>query len=377
MRRASFSFALIGCTTLLAIVSGCTTGGLGRRSVMVGLSQITELQRGFQDVVDRVSPSVVGIRALKRTSFFLPPFDENRDTENATQIVGVNGSGMILSADGTILTNEHVIRGADEILVILNKGREYAATLVAADPRTDLAILRINAKNLQPVRFAAATSVRRGQWNVAIGNPYGFGRDGHFSVSVGVVSNTRRTLPELGAEDDRYYRDMIQTTASINPGNSGGPLFNLHGEVIGIVTAMYVRNPGEEGAGFAIPLSSQTREKITRLQRGRKIDYGYFGVSVRPLTPAESRHHKLPRSVGVRVVAVDGSGPAAQAGLRDGDVIVEYAGRAVTSPDALVNMTTHTRIGRTIPILARRGSDSIELEVKIDRREPARVASIR
>ncbi|MGE3181086.1 MAG: S1C family serine protease [Phycisphaerae bacterium] len=361
----------------LMLLSGCTAFQANNQTVIVGLNELVRLESDFQQVIDDVSPSVVGIRVLRRTSFSFPLFESSSKNSEVQQLVAVNGSGMILTADGLILTNEHVIRGGDRIVVIRNNGFEHDAELVSADPRADLAVLRIPVSGLVPVRFTHEREVRRGQWNVAVGNPYGFGRDGKFCASVGVVSNTSRALPELGIEDDRHYTDMIQTTASINPGNSGGPLFNLRGDVIGIVTAMYLRNPGEEGAGFAIPLSAATRQRIQQLCTGGSVDYGYFGVTVRRLEPNEARSLQLPKGVGVRVIDVDVEGPAARAGIRSQDVIVEYEGRVVASPEDLVAMASQARIGRRASVLARRGHERIETTMVISRRDPTRVASIR
>jgi S1-C subfamily serine protease len=228
------------------------------------LEELEKLQSAFQEIVAEVSPSVVGIRVQRRHH----ARSDQRGRGSDEQFVLVNGSGTIIDRNGLILTNEHVIKGADEIRVVFHDGQRETADVVSADPRQDLAILQVSRAGLEPAKICDWDSVARGQWSVALGNPFGLGSDGQLSVSVGVISNLNRQLPGLGDVDERSYSDMIQTTATINPGNSGGPLFNLRGELIGVITAMHTRAGGDEGAGFAIPMTDARRAMVARLARG-------------------------------------------------------------------------------------------------------------
>lgn len=372
--RSGVGLALGG---VLAI-TGCAS--VPRAHQVRGLETVAELQQGFQQVIREVLPSVVGVRVKRRAT--VPLSAEELGTGRREQLIIehtliVNGSGMVLSADGRILTNDHVIDGADEIAVIFADGQSTSARLLASDPRSDLAILRVERSGLQPVHFGDPAATARGQWTIAIGNPLGIGRDGQLSASVGVVSNVNRSLPGLGEEEDRRYMHMIQTTAPISPGNSGGPLFNMHGEAIGIVTAMYTRSGGDDGLAFAIPITEKTRAAIDALARGERIDYGYLGVSVRGLDRDEARGVSLESGQGALVIGLDPLGPAARSGLRSGDVIVQYDGVPVTGAGDLVERVGATRIGKRVVVECLRNGQNSKFEVRAARREPSRVALLR
>ncbi len=224
------------------------------------LAELQRLQTAFQEVADRVAPTVVGIRAHRRLT---------GEGFGTGQVVLVNGSGTVIDADGLILTNEHVVQRTHDLQVVFHDGSQLPGTVVAADTRNDLAIVRVNRTGLTAARFCSWPDVARGQWAVVVGNPFGLGSDGNLSVSVGVISNLGRSLPGLGESDNRLYNDMIQTTAEINPGNSGGPLFSLEGELLGVVTAMHTRSGGDAGAGFAIPMNPTRVRAIARLKTSR------------------------------------------------------------------------------------------------------------
>ena len=223
------------------------------------LADLDTLQQAFQKVAERVAPSVVGIRVQRRHVLSPAGSDSADSAAVLEQRVVVNGSGSIVSPDGLILTNEHVIQAADDIRVLLYDGTDLPADVLMADPRSDFAVLKVSRTGLVPVRMGDWSTVARGQWSVVVGNPFGLGSDGHLSVAVGVVSNLGRQLPGLGETDDRFYNDMLQTTAPINPGHSGGPLFNIHGELIGVVTAMHTRTPG--GSSPMSPREPMTRPR--------------------------------------------------------------------------------------------------------------------
>lgn len=221
------------------------------------LAELQRLQTAFQDVADRVSPTVVGIRAHRRLS---------GEGFGTGQIVLVNGSGTVIDANGIILTNEHVVQRTHDLQVVFHDGTQVPGRVLAADKRNDLALIKVDRSGLPAARICQWPTVARGQWTVVVGNPFGIGSDGKLSVSVGVISNLGRSLPGLGETDNRLYNDMIQTTAEINPGNSGGPLFSLNGELLGVVTAMHTRSGGDAGAGFAIPMTPTRLQAIARLK---------------------------------------------------------------------------------------------------------------
>ncbi len=333
-----------------------------------GVADLAAVERAFQQVAERVSPSVVGIRAQRRAG-------GTGDARLLEQPVLVNGTGAVVAADGLILTNEHVVQGATTIDVLLHDGRKLPATVFAVDARSDLAILHVARTDLTPVSFADYAGVTRGQWCVVIGNPYGLGQDGQLSVSVGVVSNLNRQLPGLGEVDDRFYSDMLQITAPINPGNSGGPLFNLRGELLGVVTAMHTRTPTEEGIGFAIPMSPFKRRVIDTLCRGEPVHHGYLGLTVRALQPAE--RDALGTVRGVAVQQAEPGGPAAAAGLAPDDLILTFEGQAIHGPAHLAELAGQAPIGSRVQLTYVRGGAPAEALVNIVQRDLSRVAWMR
>ncbi len=332
------------------------------------------IQQAFQQVVERVAPSVVGIRACRHHVATAPPDDDSTVRE---QRVLVNGSGTIIGEEGLILTNEHVVQSATEIVVLFYDGSESPATLVAADPRSDLAILHVARSGLVPATMCDWTKVARGQWTIVLGNPFGLGSDGQLSAAVGVVANLGRQLPGLGEADDRFYSDMIQTTAPINPGHSGGPIFNVRGELIGVVTAMHTRAPADEGVGFAIPMTPAKRRVIESLRQGRLIQYGYLGLTVRVPELEEREILGLAVSQGVVVQQVEPDGPAANAGVQAGDVIRDYEGHAVTGPGQLAELVGFTAVGTRARLDLVRDGRTTAVEATVGLREAERVAWMR
>lgn len=332
-----------------------------------------ELEQAFRSVVAAAAPGVVGIRVHRRC-FGAEVSSADRPLVVQHTII-VNGSGTIVREDGSILTNEHVIQAASQIEVVLHDGRVVPARVVAADARSDLAILRIAAAGLAAIEMCEWDSVARGQWSVSIGNPYGLGADGQLSVSVGVIANLGRRLPGLGESDDRLYTDMIQTTAAINPGNSGGPLLNLRGQLVGVVTAMHTRAAGDEGVGFAIPMNPAKRRIVERLLEGQPVEYAYLGLSVR------SRSARATGSADggdcVVVEAVDPDGPAARAGLREGDILLALEGMPVASSAELLARVQEVPVGRPIALRLKRGEKAVSAEVVPQRREVSRVGWVR
>lgn len=342
-----------------------------------GVSDLVAVETAFQSVVDSVAPSVVSLRGIRLASSRDGSVARSSADESGEHRVIVNGAATIVRSDGLILTNEHVVANCTELTARLADGSEYPATIVTADPRSDLALLRIDRTGLTPARIGDWSTVARGQWCVALGNPYGLAADGQASVAVGVISNLGRQLPGLGEDDDRFYYDMIQTTASIHPGHSGGPLFNIRGELIGIVTAMHTHAPGDDGVGFAIPMSYPRRRIIDRLISGRPIDYGYLGAVVRCLTSDEREQLGLPTRRGVAILRIEPNGPADRAGLEVGDVITGWERKSVTSPGQLAELVGQTEVGAGVRVQYQRDGQSAEVVVAVEAREAMRVGWMR
>ena len=338
-----------------------------------GVAGLEALEGAFQTVVDHVTPSVVGIRAERRQVTALPSAGERNTATVLEQRVLVNGSGAVVHESGLIVTNEHVVHGAADILVLLHDGTEIPATVLQSDARSDLAVLRIKRTGLKPVSYCDWSNVARGQWSVVVGNPFGLGSDGQLCVAVGIVSNLGRQLPGLGEVDDRFYHNMIQTTAPINPGHSGGPLFNVHGELIGIVTAMHTRAPSDEGIGFAIAMTQAKRRLIETLCRGERIEYGYVGLTVRMPDEEEREQLGLSGGFGVIVDKIEPGGPGAAAGIQPGDAIRSFDHQPVTGPAQMAELVGESPPGLSIQIdLVHDGQPRI-VELTISRREINRV----
>ncbi|MCK4343105.1 MAG: trypsin-like peptidase domain-containing protein [Phycisphaerae bacterium] len=359
------------------LVAPRTNAGSEPPAAADSLTNLAALQDAFQQVVERVSPSVVGIRAYRRHLTTLSGADTAAGGAGIEQRVLVNGSGTILTENGLILTNEHVVQSADDIAVLLHDGSELPATVLKSDPRSDLAILQVERSDLTPVTMCDWDTVARGQWSLVLGNPFGLGGDGQLSVAVGVVSNLGRQLPGLGEVDDRFYNDMIQTTAPISPGHSGGPLFNVRGELIGVVTAMHTRAPADEGIGFAIPMTPAKRRVIDLLCRGRTIEYGYLGLTVRVPEPEEREVLGLEGRQGVVVQRIEPAGPAAKAGIRVGDVLLAYAQRPVSGPAQLAELVGQTPAGTWVRLDLLRNRRPLSESVTIARRDVSRVSWMR
>jgi serine protease Do len=266
------------------------------------------------------------------------------------------GSGFILDASGIVVTNNHVIDGADEINVILHDNTSIRAELMGTDPRTDLAVLRIKTdKPLHAVRFGDSDNAQVGDWVVAIGNPFGLGG----SVTAGIVSARGRNIGQGN------YDDFIQTDAAINRGNSGGPLFNLQGEVVGINTAIYSPSGGSIGIGFSIP-ANLARNIVAQLQDGGKVRRGWLGVNIQQLTDEIAESLGLPSGTrGALVARVQEDGPAAQGGIRNGDVVLRFNNQDVREMRNLPRIVAETPVGREVPVVVWRDGREQTLSVKV------------
>jgi S1-C subfamily serine protease len=295
-------------------------------------------------VADAVSPSVVKIETFRRSG-------REDGREEGT---GGGGSGFILSADGLVLTNSHVVQGARRIEVVLADGRRPDTMLIGKDPDSDLAVLRIYAPNLKPVKLGSSGELRVGQIAIAIGNPYGF----QATVTAGIVSALGRSMR---ARSGRLMDEIIQTDAALNPGNSGGPLLNSHGEVIGVNTAVILP---AQGICFAIGID--TAKYITGLiVRDGRVRRSYLGLGGQTTKVHRRlvRHFHLAVESGLLVVQVEAEGPAAAAGLREGDVVVEFGGKPVNGIDALHKLLGEETIGTPLQIRVVRHTELLELTI--------------
>ncbi|BAU58315.1 HtrA protease/chaperone protein [Halorhodospira halochloris] len=264
------------------------------------------------------------------------------------------GSGFIIGSDGIILTNDHVTARAQEIIVRLSDGRELEAEVIGADERTDLAVLQIDAESLPTVSIGSGEDLAVGEWVLAIGSPFGF----EHSVTSGIVSAKGRSLPHGN------YVPYIQTDVAINPGNSGGPLFNLDGEVVGINSQIYSRTGGFMGLSFAIPIEL-AMEVAEQLQETGQVQRGWLGVMIQDVTRELAAGFGLDRPYGALVAELLEDGPAADAGIKSGDVILEFAGRSVDSSAALPPIVGRAEVGSTVEVVVLRDGEKKSVEVDI------------
>ncbi|MDP2921537.1 MAG: Do family serine endopeptidase [Candidatus Omnitrophota bacterium] len=260
------------------------------------------------------------------------------------------GSGFIINKEGYIITNEHVVHGADKIKVTLPDAREFEATVTGSDTYSDLAVIKIEPKGDLPfVKFGNSDNVQIGHWAIAIGNPFAFAvKNPEPTVTVGVVSALHRTLP-VTDKRTREYSDLIQTDAAINPGNSGGPLVNIYGEVIGINVAIFTMSGGSEGIGFAIPINT-ARRIVDDLMQGRKVLYGWLGVIIQDMDANLAGYFGLNDKNGVLVSRIVSASPAERAGLKPGDVIISLDNEKIKNTEVLIRNILKRNIGDKVAL---------------------------
>lgn len=323
--------------------------------------------------VNRVGPAVVRIDTERTVSakipdpFFDDPFFRRFFGEGMPQFPQEyqqrgQGSGFIVDSSGIILTNSHVVKGADKVTVTLRDGRQFQGEVRGSDDPSDLAVVKINGNNLPVAPLGNSSEVQVGDWAIALGNPLGLDN----TVTLGIVSTLNRPSSQVGIPDKRL--DFIQTDAAINPGNSGGPLLNDRGEVIGINTA--IRADGQ-GIGFAIPIDAAKRIQAA-LVRGEKIAHPYIGIRMASLTADMAKQLNsdpnslmlIPEVNGVLVVQIIPNSPAANAGVRRGDVITEIDGQAITTAEQLQRLVEKSQIGQPLKITVRRGQKTEQLSVR-------------
>ncbi|TVR56131.1 MAG: Do family serine endopeptidase [Gemmatimonadales bacterium] len=349
-----------------------------------------DLSTAFVNIAEAVTPAVVRIEADRpqqtatqgggampeelRRFFNIPPGGEGQESPRPrTQTAG--GSGFIVSPDGYILTNDHVVSGAQRIRVFLPDRREYTARLVGGDPTTDVAVLKIEDRNLPTLSFGSSRDVRVGEWVLAVGNPgFGGGSSLDYTVTAGIISAIGRPLQliqrELGQQEEWQelagfaIEDFIQTDAVINPGNSGGPMVNVRGQVVGINSAIASRTGFYQGYGFAIPVDLARRVMEDLVEYGQ-VRRPYLGVSMVPVEPEDAEYYGLPRTSGVLVQGVPEDGPAAAAGIRQEDVIVSVDDEAVERPSQLQSIIAQKRPGDRVRVRFYRDGQPQEITVRL------------
>ncbi|MBT9493529.1 MAG: trypsin-like peptidase domain-containing protein [Paucibacter sp.] len=324
------------------------------------------LRAGYSLASRRAAPAVVSITASKapprhpeaQDPWFKFHFGPRGRGKDAVRPQTGLGSGVIVSADGYLLTNNHVVEGASDIEVMLTDGRQARATLVGTDPESDLAVLKIELERLPVIHLGVADSLQVGDVVLAIGNPFNVGQ----TVTSGIVSALGRS--QLGINT---FENFIQTDAAINPGNSGGALVDVDGNLVGINTAIYSRNGGSLGIGFAIPISS-ARLVMDALLRDGQVARGWIGVQTRELTPEFAEAFNLPLTAGVLISGVLANAPAAKAGVKPGDVLTKVGNTAVQSPAQLLAAVASLKPQQAATLALQRGSQQLTLEVMIGQR---------
>jgi serine protease Do len=325
---------------------------------------VYELQDTFREIYELYKDSVVFISTEKtvriENPFYNDPFLRRFfDIPNLpdTQKQRGLGTGFIISSDGYICTNHHVVAGMDVVKVKIN-GNEYNAKIVGSDKFVDIALLKIDGvRDLKPVYFGDSDKVRIGDWAIAIGNPFGLDR----TFTVGVISAVARK------DVDQMGNSHIQTDASINPGNSGGPLINIDGEVIGVNRMIYSQTGGNLGIGFAIPINT-AKYVLEELKKHGRVKRGYIGIHIAPITQEIAQELKIQDKKGIVVIGIMEGSPAAKAGLRIGDVILEANGKEINEPDELIRIVNETPIGKGIRLKIHRGKSTLEVLVIIAER---------
>ena len=369
-----------------AIVVGCALFPASAALAQAPAAMVRGLP-DFTDLVEQVGPSVVNIRTLEKARpsspgaggpdeemqelfrrFFGVPMPnaprqgprQNRPEQEA-QPRGV-GSGFILSADGFIMTNAHVVEGADEVMVTLTDKREFKARIVGADKRTDVAVVKIQATGLPAVKVGDVNRLRVGEWVMAIGSPFGLEN----TVTAGIVSAKQR--------DTGDYLPFIQTDVAINPGNSGGPLINMRGEVVGINSQIYSRSGGFMGISFAIPMDEAMRVS-EQLRASGRVTRGRIGVQIAPVTKEVAESIGLGKAQGVLVRGVEEGSPAEKAGIEAGDIITRFDGKPIEKPADLPRAVGNTKPGSQVSLTVFRRGTTKDLKVTVAEIEPEKVAA--
>jgi len=329
---------------------------------------LTRTGRAMAEVTAAVKPAIVNISTSRTVKIAggTDPFDDpffkkffgdsfkHPKQQKEQKSVGL-GSGVIVSSDGYIITNYHVVKDAEEIKVLLSDKKQYVGKVIGSDPKTEISVVKIEATGLPTVSWGNSDQLQVGEVVLAVGNPYGLNQ----TVTMGIVSALGRA--NVGIAD---YEDFIQTDAAINPGNSGGALVNVKGELVGINTAIFSTSGGYQGIGFAIP-SNMVKSVMDSLIKKGKVVRGWLGVSIQPITPELAKQFSLKEESGALVGDVVENGPAEKAGLKRGDVITEYDGKKIEEPNILRNMVANTSPGEEHHIKVLRDNKTLTIKVTV------------
>jgi serine protease Do len=356
-------------------------------AAVVPVAAAADLSKVFRSVHDSIKDAVVNINVVKRASAassdmrlnipdqfrdMLPPgFEDQLRGQMQTPRTEGTGSGVIVSANGDILTNYHVVDNADDISVTLNDGREFKAERIGVDPKTDLAVIRIKADHLTYARFGSSDDLQVGDWVLAFGSPFGFSQ----TMTQGIISAKGRHVPIIAEHDPSLrgmtYENFLQTDAAINPGNSGGPLVNLKGEVVGINSAIASNTGAYNGIGFSIPSNDAQYVMNSLIQHG-KVVRGYLGIMIEDINHPSPEDKALADSLrkqgadkGILVGQVSGDGPGAKSGIQAGDVITAMDGKPVSDVDVLRNQIARTAPDSTLKLTVWRDGKTQDLSVKV------------
>jgi serine protease DegQ len=340
------------------------------REVAPGIGSSGPAQASYADAAQKASPAVVNVFSSKDGS--LPPdprakdplfryfFGNKNNGKQQEQPAANLGSGVIVSSEGYILTNQHVVDGADQIEIALADGRTTTAKVIGVDPETDLAVLKVNLTNLPTITLGRMDQTRVGDVVLAIGNPFGVGQ----TVTMGIVSALGRN--HLGINT---FENFIQTDAAINPGNSGGALVDVNGNLLGINTAIYSGSGGSLGIGFAIPVST-ARSVLESIITTGSVTRGWIGVEPQDVTPEIAESFGLEQKSGAIVAGVLKNGPADRAGIKPGDILVSVDGQDITDTTRLLNLIAQIKPGSNAKIHLVRKNRELDLDVMIGKRPP-------
>lgn len=374
MSRPKFSlFSLVALTCSLQTLFGASTDSSKKESEGACICSPAQISKAFTSVAKKATPAVVFIKVQmnypdQEDSNYMNPYDSQDELFN--RFFGMpfrggqpqkpqpqlsQGSGFLVSADGYIMTNAHVVKGADKITAVLNDGREIDAVLVGADSQTDVAVVKIEGNDFPFLKLGNSDDIEIGEWVIAIGSPFQL----EASVTVGIVSAKGRQ--NLKITD---FEDFIQTDAAINPGNSGGPLINLNAEVIGINTAIVSRSGGYMGIGFAIP-SNLVKTIMNQIIDKGSVTRGFLGVSLQPVDKDIADAFNLPKPEGALISEVIKDSPAERAGLKPGDIIIEYNGAPVKSLQSFRNEISLMNPGSTVSLKVNRKGQILTLAVSL------------
>ncbi len=383
-KRSTYVAFVVALVAMIGVSFGMSGQAMADDADIKLLGRMSD---AFAEIVKKVEPAVVFVQVSKTVKggpmsngmggspfgffndpffqrFFGPQFQPRQRSPRKFKQMG-QCSGFIITSDGYIMTNNHVVGEADEIDVKLSDGRKFTAKVIGTDPKSDVAVIKIDAKNLPVIPLGDSEKLEVGEWVLAIGNPFGLAH----TVTVGVVSAKGRS--HLGIND---YEDFIQTDAAINPGNSGGPLINIHGEVIGMNTAIFSRSGGSMGIGFAIPINMAKAVKDQLIKNG-KVIRGWLGVIIQDIDDDLAQSFGLKKSEGVLIAEVSPDSPAAKGGLKQGDVILSLNGKPVNDVGELRNKIALTSPGTKVKFVVLRDGKKKTIKVKIGEQPDSRIVS--